>query len=260
MAALVLVALAGVAAVVIWDQSSAERTATERAQRRQDERQREAEVQLDVLREDSAALVPEALGALWLGMTRAELMAVRPGLVPSTTARDPHRIWLEEELPSGARLLCALVHAGPSKLAEAAAGTRGRGGAEDALVAERLAEMQVMSTLPSRADVRGHLSAMHNRYGVPTGIWNCSAPGTGAPMRRFTWTRRKTAMSDIFLLYGDRVSVTMHITTDEGLGQSLAMGRCAPVGRDQLDVFPAATAEQIEQGKRLPLPASAGAP
>ena len=85
----------------------------------------------------------------------------------------------------------------------------------------RLVRIQVMSMLPGPEAVGPHLTAMLETYGRPTGAYNCPDTG-GVPTRRFTWRRAQTALADIFLVYGDRVSVTLDIAPAGGRGASLS--------------------------------------
>ncbi|MCC6873556.1 MAG: hypothetical protein IT378_04535 [Sandaracinaceae bacterium] len=179
-------------------------------------------------RSESADLMPDVLRGLALGMTLDEVRASRSagGASPSAIGAsrgpgfgEPGLSALEEQLPNGARVVY---------------------GFRD----ERLERLQVLSLLPSAEAIGPHLAAMNARYGTPTGAWDCPQTG-GVPTRRFTWRHARTTVSDVFLIYGGRVSVTLYIAPSSVIAQSLARSSCRPISADELEVFPVATPEQM---------------
>ncbi|MBX7195656.1 MAG: hypothetical protein K1X94_26605 [Sandaracinaceae bacterium] len=203
-----------------WQDAEAERARVEREERRE----REQAVRLVRQREESMSLMPEALTGVALGMTVEEVRATGHRLEPSSS-RPPEGLELtmyEERLTSGAQMMFGF--------------SRGSG---------HLQQIQVMSLLPRVEAIAPHLQAMNERYGTPSGIWDC--PDTqGLPTRRFTWRHAQTAISDVFLLYNGRASLTLYIATPDTIGRSLRMSHCAPVPRERLDQFPTASPEQIQ--------------
>lgn len=193
------------------------RARDERAQAERRERQRE----------ESTALMPEALSGVALGMTVEEVRATGHRIDP-TPPRPPAPgapvlAMYEERLQNGAQIMF--------------------GFSEET---GHLQQVQVLSLLPRLEAISLHLQAMNERYGTPSGVWDC--PDTqGLPTRRFTWRHAQTAISDVFLVYNGRASVTLYIATPETIGTSLRMSHCTPVPRERLDQFPTATPEQIQR-------------
>ena len=225
-----LVAAAAVAlGVLYWKDAQAERAAEEeRAREREaeaaarDEQRAEA---LRELREESAELIPDVLGDLALGMTRDELRAVRREVRPRIGgAPDPLGLtYMEEQLPNRSQVVYGLDTEG------------------------RLAQLQILSVLPSAGALEAHLTAMIETYGRPSGIWDCPDTG-GVPTRRFTWRRAETALADILLIYGNRISQTLYIAPQGMIGASLRRAACRPVqSTAQLENFPVTTVEAIQQ-------------
>ena len=177
------------------------------------------------LREESAGVMPEMLQGVALGQTAGEVRAVRPprAVAPSTSHSDPNLSLLEEHLPNGAEIMYGF---------DTADGT--------------LVQVQVLSLLEGLDGLVPHLAAMNERYGPPTGIWDC--PRTGdMPTRRFTWRRSHTAIADVMLIYGERVSLTLYISTADAMGVSLRRSQCHPTPEGELDHFPTASAQQVQQ-------------
>jgi hypothetical protein len=188
---------------------------------RAEQRERERREQL---REESVTLVPEELGGVALGMTQDEVRGLRTGIRPKLGATDLGLTLFEERLRNGAEVIY------------------GFGEGEAGLV-----QIQVMSALPSTDALAMHFDAMIERYGRPTGVWDCPDTG-GVATRRFTWRKSRTTVSDVFLLYGDRASVTLFIAPSEATAVSLQRSRCQPVrDRAQLEAFPVTTLEQIRR-------------
>ena len=94
-----------------------------------------------------------------------------------------------------------------------------------------------------------HLAAMNDQFGAPTGIWDCRDAG-GIATRRFTWRRSHVGLADILLVYGDRISVTIYVTTNEQMTSSLERARCAPTPADRIDQFPTSSPVEIQRAVR----------
>lgn len=179
--------------------------------------QAEEERNLELVRklaEESATLMPEMLRGVALGMLVQEVKAVRPGMARSTSKSDPQLVIWEEHLPNGAQVLYGFLRE-----------------------AERLLQVQVLSQVPDADAIGQHLSAMSQRYGTPTGVWDC--PQTeGVPTRRFTWRKTHVTVADIFLVYPAGASITLFIAPTDTMGNSLQRSRCAPVPRERIAEFP----------------------
>lgn len=227
-----LIALVGVAVLVggglYWrEQRLIEENAQSQArQARQRERAQRVEEHWAGVEEESRGLMPDLLSGVRLGMRLDDARRARPAMtVPTgeTPGEEGVRL-MEERFPNGARAVYVF---------------------EDD--SERLQRVQVLSLLPSLDAIEPHLTAMHERYGSPTGVWDCPDTG-GVPTRRFTWRHGRTTVSDVFLVYGGRVSVTLYVAPTVVIARSLRMGRCHVITRDQLGQFPVATPTQMGVG------------
>jgi hypothetical protein len=224
LAVVVILLGGGILAFNVWTDHEAAIAEAERDARRA-EREAEAEAARAELREESADAMPELLEGVALGQTVDEVRRARPprALAPSTSRSDPDLSLFEEHLPNGAEIMYGF---------DADDGT--------------LVQVQVLSLLPTLEGLTPHLAAMHERYGAPTGIWDC--PRTGdMPTRRFTWRRSHTTIADVMLIYGNRISLTLYIATSDAMGVSLRRSGCHPTPPDQLDQFPTASPEQVQQ-------------
>lgn len=222
--AVVVVVLGGaVLGYGIWSdrQATAEEAAREA---RRAAREARAEEARNELREESAAAMPDLLEGVALGQSADEVRSARPprALAPSTSHSDPGLSLYEEHLPNGAEIMYGFD-------------------AEDGT----LVQVQVLSLLPTVDALAPHLAAMNERYGSPTGIWDCPLTGD-LPTRRFTWRRSHTTIADVMLIYGDRVSLTLYISTSDAMGLSLRRSHCQPTPADQIDHFPTARPEQVQ--------------
>ena len=214
--------LAGLIGAWFWSNHIAQET----SQREASEREAIAARARERQHEESQNLMPEPVADLALGMTVEEVRAAGHDIHPPHGRPTDERMHLnlfEERLASGAQIMFGFSD------------TTGH-----------LMQVQLMSLLPQLEAIPVHLSAMNERYGTPSGIWDC--PDTeGVPTRRFTWRHAHTAIADVFLVYGNRASLTFYIATPETIQRSLQMSQCTPVPRERLDNFPTATAEQIQR-------------
>lgn len=214
-------------ALGVWGWTAWQEAEAERAREAREAREAEQEAEREARRrEESMALMPELLAGVALGMSVAEVRALGHRITPVTGRESPvneHLTMYEERLENGAQMMFGFWDSG--------------GG---------LAQVQVMSLLPRVEAIAPHLQAMNERYGTPGGVWDC--PDTqGLPTRRFTWRHSHTAISDVFLLYNGRVSLTLYIASASAIGRSLVLSRCTPVPRERLDQFPTASPEQIQR-------------
>lgn len=212
----------------VWGWSAwieAEEQAAEDARAlRREERMRDAEALVGRLIEESGELMPDVVEGVALGITLEEARHARgPEMRPSTGDRGAPLQMYEERMPNGGQVMYGFDP-----------------------TSQRLVQVQILSLLPSTDAIAPHLAAMNERYGTPTGIWDCPTTG-GVPTRRFTWRRSQTTISDVFLIYGGRVSLTLYIATSDQIGRSLQMARCTPVPRDRIAEFPGATPEQMQR-------------
>jgi len=210
------------------------RAARERRAREARATMQRAERYVSQLVTESRTLMPAPLRGIALGITITEARRARRGaLQPARNARDRDKIFFEELLPSGAQVLYGFD-----------------------IQSQRLIQVQVLSLLPGLEAIGPHLTAMHEHYGRPTGIWDCPS-AEGAPTRRFTWRRSVTSMADIFLVYANRVSLTLYIAPSEVIGTSLQRAACRPVTPDRLAQFPIADAAALGARAQQKMPARA---
>ncbi len=198
------------------DEQEAMRAQAEASARRAQAAQERAVEIVAAVEEESRALMPRLIAGVAIGMDENELRHVRPHLQAAHAAHEPGKDWLEETLANGAQILYSLDQH-----------------------SHRVLQVQVLSVLPSHDAITPHLAAMNDTYGTPTGVWDCPA-SDGLTTRRFTWRKNLASLMDVFLIYGDRVSLTLYIAPTETIANSLALSRCRPVARENLDSFPLA--------------------
>lgn len=216
LAVALLVAALGGGGVMLY-QAHQEEVARVAREERAAERSAHADEELEELRTESGALMPAVVEGVALGMSLEEVRALRhTRMSRSSSERDPGLGMYVERLPTGSEVVYLF---------------------DDAT--DRLVQVQVLSMMPQVEAIAPHLTAMNERYGTPTGIWDCPATGD-VPTRRFTWRSAQTAIADVFLIYEGRVSVTLYVTTSERMEASLARSACHPVGRDEVGTFPVA--------------------
>ena len=216
--------IALVGGVWAWDEVQAsEESAQWEAHRAEQEARREAreEQWFEQAGDESTRVLPPLLGDARLGMTVAQLEEARPEVERTDDRTDAEKFWLEERFAIGAQAMYGFD-----------------------TDSNRLVQVQILSLLPGPEAVGPHLQAMHDTYGVPTGVWDC--PDTeGVPTRRFTWRRGVTTVMDVFLASTGPISQTLYIASSEVIGRSLQMSQCRPVrGREGLRTFPAVVAGQ----------------
>jgi hypothetical protein len=216
-----------------WSGRESERLEHEEAERAS-EREAQRAAHEERLHEESRRLMPELLEGVYLGMTLDEARRARPHMRPEMTAQNPEErdtVVFAEHFANGARAMYVFVRE-----------------------TDRLQRVQVLSLLPSVEALPPHLAAMNAQYGTPTGLWDC--PDTaGVPTRRFTWRHGETTVSDVILVYGGRVSVTLYVAPSAIIARSLRMGTCRPItSAEELDQFPVASPEQVDgaRGRTAP--------
>ncbi|MFO0561131.1 MAG: hypothetical protein U0269_24145 [Polyangiales bacterium] len=171
---------------------------------------------LQQIGEASQRLLPDGYNGIFIGMRLSDLRAVRRGIQRSQQARAQGQLW-EEDDHSGARVLYLLSQS------------------------ELLEQVQFMSRLEGTSELAPHFTALQQRYGAPTGVWDCPETDEAPPLRRFTWRREGASMMEAVLIYGSTVSLTLVVAATEDIGAALQRSRCAPVqSAQQLAAFPVA--------------------
>jgi hypothetical protein len=166
--------------------------------------------------EASQRLLPEGYNGIFIGMSLRDLRQVRRAIQRSNQPRPNGQVW-EEDDASGARVVYVLSSN------------------------ELLEQVQFMSRLDNPDELGPHFSALQQRYGTPTGIWDCPETEEAPTLRRFTWRREGASMMEAVLIYGQTVSITLVVAPTEDIGAALQRSRCAPVqNAQQLAAFPVA--------------------
>lgn len=228
--ALTLVLVVGGVAIYYWQEAEEEARVAEQAARREAteaRRERREDERWRTIREESEELIPPLLRGVHLGMSLANARGLRRGMQANTATsnlQEPDMTFMAERLGNGAGVVYGFERE-----------------------SQRLQRLQVQSILPNPEAIAPHLTAMNETYGAPTGIWDCPNTG-GVPTRRFTWRHGQTTVSDIFLIYGGRVSVTLYIAPTNIIMRSLRMASCRPV-RNQAEAaaFPVTTPEALNR-------------
>jgi len=207
-----------------WSWISRENEAQRETEREERAREREAH-RVEEMRTESSVLLGDVLPGVELGTDLDAVHVVRPAVTHSDSRVDSGFELYDERLANGAQAIYAFN--ARSRLLE---------------------RVQVLSSLEGIQGIAPHLAAMRDRYGTPTGIWDCTDEG-GIRTRRFTWRGSHLGLADVVLLYGSRVSLTLYVTTNEQMARSLQRAGCVPTPPDQIDHFPTAAAAQIERAR-----------
>lgn len=183
---------------------------------------------IDEQRAESLELLRSSLPGIVLGLDLEAVIAARPtgAVTASSTHVDAGFALYQEHLEGGAQVAYAF----------------------DAST-HLLARVQILSQLPSVDAIAPHLAAMNDQLGAPTGIWDCH-DGGGIATRRFTWRRSHVGLADILLVYGDRISLTIYVTTNEQMTSSLERAGCTPTPRDRIDQFPTSSPAEVQRAVR----------
>jgi len=180
------------------------------------------------LREESHDLLHDVLPGVSLGDDVDTVRAGRPdgAVAPSTQHTDPGFALYDERMPNGAQVMYAF---------------------DDE--SGELVRIQMLSKLDDVNGIVPHFTAMNDRYGPPTGIWDCRDE-SGMSTRRFTWRGTHAALADIVLVYGNRVSLTLYVTSNEQMAASLHRAHCVPASEETLEQFPTTAPDAIERAQR----------
>jgi hypothetical protein len=176
---------------------------------------------MEELQQASASLMPEGYGGVQLGMSLEDLHRVRhairrdaPNGAPRTDGRE---VWVEDD-PSGAQVIYLID-----------------------LATRRLAQIQFASVIHTGDELRTHFEAMENRYGHPTGLWDCPGGSESAPLRRFTFRREIASVEEAVLIYQGNIALTLIVASNDDIAQALSRSHCTPVhDPDAMTNFPVA--------------------
>ncbi len=171
---------------------------------------------LQQIGEMSQRLLPEGYQGVFLGMRLSDLRAARRAMQRSNQRRPSGEVW-EEDDASGARVVYLISEHG------------------------LLSQVQFMSRLERTDELAPHFTALQQRYGTPTGIWDCPETEEAPTLRRFTWRREGASMMEAVLIYGQTISITLVVAPTEDIGAALQRSRCTAVQNpQQLAAFPVA--------------------
>lgn len=221
-ASLVIVALVGaLAAVVTRIEHTSDSARTNSEERTGSTHVVHSAVEaLRLIAESSQRLMPPGYENVYLSMPLEALRRVRPRVHRDTSAPAPdngREVW-EEDDPSGARVIYLI-------------GSRSR----------LLDQVQFASRVDSAEELRAHFDAMQDRYGTPTGIWDCPETPESSPMRRFTWRRQGASVMEAVLIYQENIALTLVVAPNEDIARALQRSQCQPVrGREAIANFPVA--------------------
>lgn len=182
---------------------------------------------LRMLQRESASLMPDDVRGVFLGLSRAELLRLRPNAVQGRGA-PPGQVLYQEALANGA-VIAYLI----------------------AVRLDRVAQVQFLSRLPDPTRLVDHYRALRDRYGDPTVFFDCPRNGDTAPTRRIVWTGREVAVMEAVLAHPGGVSLTLAIAGNADIAGAMRSNGCAPVTRDRFADWPVATELR---GERVPVP------
>lgn len=169
--------------------------------------------QLGQIAETSHGLMPEGYEALYISMPFDHLQRLRPNIRRERGALgqrdDGQEVWAEDD-PGGARVVY-LVSAG----------------------GQLLTQVQFMSRLDRAEELDPHFRALQQRYGQPTGVWNCPETPTASPMRRFTWRREGASLMEAILIHGSSIAVTLVVAATGDVGAAVQRAQCQPARNAQ---------------------------
>lgn len=221
----VLAVTAGVYAYQTQRAAQLAEVARAEAEERVEREARRVERDRERIADESAKFLPQGLGEIALAMERPALRKVRPEARLSLTAQETGMQWLEETLENGAKVLYGFDQK-----------------------SDRLVEVQILSTL-SDPDVLGeHLRRLHERLGQPSGVVDCPTPGS-VPTRRFVWVASQLTFSDVLVIYGRSISLTMKLEPNARAASALENAACRPVTGEALGRMPAASPEQLDRAR-----------
>lgn len=212
-----LVVAIAIAGGVSYYQEREADAAREAREARTAAREARADDELEELRTESLDLMPEIVDGVALGMSVEEVRALRHTAMSRSS--DPHDPGLDmyiERLTTGSQVVYLFEQ-----------------------TTQRLEQVQILSVMPQPEAIAPHLTAMTERYGTPTGIWDCPTTGE-VPTRRFTWRFAQTSLSDVFLIHAGGISVTLYVTTSARTEASLRRSGCHTVAPEDIGSFPVA--------------------
>jgi hypothetical protein len=171
------------------------------------------------LAQASRSRLPADLAGVFLGMDEDALKAARPSARrhPRSDAPD-YYVYHERRSPAG-QVLYLFQRS-----------------------TQRLARVQLAEQLPDDAALPVRIQRLQQRFGAPSGIWDCPMVAGQLPTRRFSWTRGGAGdlgIMDVVLLLGPRVLATTYFGEIGDIQGSLRSAGCVPTPPERLSKFPA---------------------
>lgn len=179
------------------------------------------------MQRESASLMPDDVRGVYLGLSRAELLRLRPSAVQGMGA-PPGQTLYQEALGNGA-VVAWLV----------------------ATRIDRVAQVQFLSRLPDPSRIIDHYRALRERYGDPTLFFDCPRNGDTAPTRRIVWVGHEVTVMEAVLAHPGGVSLTLAVAANADIAGAMRSNRCVPVTRESFADWPIATELR---GERVPVP------
>lgn len=188
----------------------------------------QAAERLRTLQLESASRMPDDVRGVFLGLSRMELVRLRPQAQQGRGAM-PGQVIYQEALANGA-VVAYLISAR----------------------IDRVAQVQFLSRLPDPARLVDHYRALRARYGDPSAFFDCPRNGDTAPTRRIVWLGREVAVMEAVLAHPGGLSLTLAVAGNTDVLGAMRSNGCVTVTRERFADWPIATEVR---GERVPVPA-----
>ncbi len=201
-----------------WDASPAPTPAPPAVGVHRDPARELARERLRALVQASRALMPSGYSNVYVGITVQDLRSARPTVVRGRSTSDGRSDVWEESLPDGTHVIYLV--------------------APDLGV---VTQVQFMARLANGDALLTDFRTRRERYGDPTGFWDCPETPESSPIRRITWSGDAASVMEAILLTPTAVSVTLVVGATEDIHHALLHGHCQAVTADGLSHWPVAT-------------------
>lgn len=168
----------------------------------------------------SKELLRPFLSGVSLGMDMHEVLAARPRLKRHVEADRENLKVFQEALPPDGQALYFF-----------ASDYAGIGG---------LARVQIAKSLSGLEAVAARVEMMANRFGPPTGVWDCPSRAGQLATRRYTYGRGAASAMDAYVLIAERASATFYVAARAQIRRSIAEAGCVSTPPERAARFPVA--------------------